>query len=213
MAFTNWFGGSKNFQVGQYAVAAKKVSAGSWKDPAGWDTFGRSDATTFKPEVDWAELKSHQDGSRPVDYQATGMGFMLEMGLGELYAESFKKVFPGVIITESAPGVIEGVSIAPIDGDRVSDRLYWVKATKLRGGVPSLEPLDTIYALMGSKIESLEIKGDLSQQFIAVTMLGFKPSPDYLEAGDVVTRIDPDTTQTKYPFMWTILEDEADEYA
>lgn len=206
MAFTDWFGGARNFQAGQCKTEVKKVSDGSWMDESGWVDLGRSDHVTVTPSTDYLDLMSMQDGSKPANAQVTGQETLTEMGLAEMVAETFERTFPGASIVMDGLDIV-GVAIVQELGTRLTDNLYWIRLTKYVAGQPSTELLDRIYMLCAPRIESGEWTHDLTQQFPSVTFKNFPASSNYVSGGDIVLR--PNRNGVDVPaHLWTMLPEE-----
>jgi len=206
MAKNAWFGGAPLQQIGQSKVEIKPTSL-AWDVDTNWLTLGKTDHNNFSEVFEWADLTNLQYGSRMANSQITGQGVMGELGLVEMYAEVFEKIWPGAKVIRWGNGTLKQIVAKRAVGARLTDYLFWYRFTQYRNGKPSTRPLDQVYALMAARFETGEINADLSPQVVTVPLVGFEASEDYVST----PVLDPDDGQ---PLMfWTAERDEYDEYA
>jgi len=206
MAKNAWFGGAPLQQIGQSIVEVKPVTE-DWAVPTGWLTLGKTDHNNFGEVFEWVDLTNLQYGSRMANSQITGQGVMGELGLVELYAEVFEKIWPGAKVIRWPDNTLRQIVAKRAVGSRLTDFLFWFRFTQFRTGKASTRPLDAVYSLMAARFENGEINADLSPQVITVPLVGFEASEDYVEN----PVLDDDDGQ---PLMfWTGERDEYDEYA
>ena len=203
IAKTKWFGGGPNGRLGVCDISVKRVVDGAWDDPANWRKLGKTDHVNFNETYAWGDLKSNQTGEDIMNAQLIGQSTNAEVGLVELYAEVFEFIWPGGVVKRDLSSNVTRVYSKKMFGYMLTDLLLWVKFTQYERGVPSTDPLMTIYSLMAPRLESGEINSDLSQQIITLPFKGFIASEDYVTPA-VFDADDPDKTPLSF---WTA-EDE-----
>ena len=206
MAKNAWFGGAPLQQIGQSIVEIKPISE-NWELDTGWLNLGKTDHNNFMASFDWADLNNLQYGSKPANAQITGQNVGGELGLVEMYAEVFEKVWPGAKVIRWPDNTLKRIIARKVVGARLTDYLYWYRFTQFRNGKKSTNHKDAIYALMATRMESGEINADLSPQVVTLPLVGFEASADYVNT----PVLDPEDGETPL-FFWTKDTDEYDEY-
>ncbi len=141
-----------------------------WDDESGWISVGNTDQTTWRRIANKADLVASQTGTRPDNKVIVGQQGQLEFGMGQATAERLELVVQDIKLEKTGP-VVNQLMVVNKLGEDDRSILFWVRATKIFGGILSVDPLDQIFALAAPMSETIEEVFDAAtQRFVPVLL-------------------------------------------
>jgi hypothetical protein len=157
--------------------------------------IGGTDATTLKFSTKKAELKKSQGGESAANRVVTGAECSIEVGMVETSLQRLEATLQGLVTKMNTSGEYTGYGLGLSLGESDLDIAYQVTLVRIKGGVESTDPNDTMHFPLCAPQTDAEFKWDVATQLNVKTMFNVYRSPDVtyngLElfgyAGDLVT--------------------------
>lgn len=132
--------------------------------------IGGTDATTVKFSVKKAELKKSQYGESAANRVVTGAECSIEVGMVESSLQRLEETLQGLTTKKDGSGNYTGYGLGMALGESDSDIKYQITLVRIKGGVESSDPLDTIHFPECAPQTDAEWKYDASSQLSVKTM-------------------------------------------
>lgn len=132
--------------------------------------IGGTDATTVKFSVKKAELKKSQYGESAAGRVVTGAECSIEVGMVEGSLQRLEATLQGLATKTDGSGNYTGYGLGMALGEADSDIKYQISLVRIKGGVESSDPLDTIHFPECAPQTDAEWKYDASSQLSVKTM-------------------------------------------
>lgn len=132
--------------------------------------IGGTDATTVKFSVKKAELKKSQYGESAANRVVTGAECSIEVGMVESSLQRLEETLQGLTTKKDGSGNYTGYGLGMALGESDSDIKYQITLVRIKGGIESSDPLDTIHFPECAPQTDAEWKYDASSQLSVKTM-------------------------------------------
>lgn len=132
--------------------------------------IGGTDATTVKFSVKKAELKKSQYGESAANRVVTGAECSIEVGMVESSLQRLEATLQGLATKTDGSGNYTGYGLGMALGEADSDIKYQITLVRIKGGIESSDPLDTIHFPECAPQTDAEWKYDASSQLSVKTM-------------------------------------------
>ena len=132
--------------------------------------IGGTDATTVKFSVKKAELKKSQYGESAANRVVTGAECSIEVGMVESSLQRLEATLQGLATKTDSNGDYTGYGLGMALGEADSDIKYQITLVRIKGGIESSDPLDTIHFPECAPQTDAEFKYDASSQLSVKTM-------------------------------------------
>lgn len=169
---TNSFLGKAVLELGPAQIEIKPLVI-DWDDPSGWINVGNTQNAIFRRIATKADLVSSQTGTEADNRVITGQRVEMESPLGQATLERLVEVVQDLKLEKTGEVVNQWMIVNKL-GESDRDILFWIKITKIVGGIPSTDELDICYMAVAPQSETVEINFDANtQRFFLVVFRGY----------------------------------------
>lgn len=162
MAATASFLGGPTTELGPVQLEFKPKEI-DWADESGWIDAGKTQQTLFRRTSTKTDLLTSQDGTEPGNRVITGQKVEYEAPLGQGTAERLADLVQDILLEKSGDVVNQWMIVNKIGEDDLAN-LFWLRVTRVIGGIVSTNPLHVSYSLVAPQSESVELLFDAATQ-------------------------------------------------
>lgn len=142
---------------------------------------GKTDATTIRKTVEKTDLVTSQDGAGRADAVITTETWEIEFGMAQATLERQAEFDESIELNLSGPDII-GASFASVIGNGDLDNAKRMKVVRIKDGIDSTDPLDTITFFLARITPSWELTYDAATQRFMGTMAYCYKDPDNVDS-------------------------------
>jgi len=143
--------------------------------------MGKTDATTIRKTTEKTDLVTSQDGAGRADAVITTETWEVEFGLAQATLERQAEIDESIDLVLSGPDIV-GAHFASVIGNGDIENAHQMKITRIKDGVDSTNPLDTLTLHLARITASWELVYDAQSQRFMGTMAYCYKSPDNLDS-------------------------------
>ena len=151
-------------------------------ETGGSNTYmGKTDSTVIRKTTEKTDLVTSQDGAGRADAVITTETWEVEFGLAQATLDKLAEIDEPIDLNLSGPDII-GAHFASVIGNGDLENAHTMKIVRIRNGLDSTNPLDTLILWKARITSSFELTYDASTQRFLGTMAYCYKDEDQLDS-------------------------------